>query len=123
MAYPSISTASIASSRSNGLSASTITAYSSANSLVLLASMAAAWGPCWPSRHQALQSATLELVRTTVDIDPDIIQVVRTLARDRKQTMGRTLSDLARLGLYGSQVTRAEYPANYQIRKERHPAC
>jgi hypothetical protein len=47
-------------------------------------------------------------VRTTVDLDPDIIQVVRTLARDRNQTMGRTLSELARLGLHSSQATQAE---------------
>src|SRR5207302_1465822 len=47
VAYPSISTSASASSRINGLSASTMIAYSSANSFVLLASIAAAWGPCW----------------------------------------------------------------------------
>jgi hypothetical protein len=38
-------------------------------------------------------------MRTTIDLDPDILQVAKALARDRDQSIGRVLSDLARRGL------------------------
>jgi hypothetical protein len=38
-------------------------------------------------------------VRTTVDLDADILQAARSLARSRRTTIGRVLSDLARNGL------------------------
>jgi hypothetical protein len=40
-------------------------------------------------------------MRTTVDLDADILQVAKALARDRDQSLGRVLSDLARRGLRG----------------------
>jgi hypothetical protein len=38
-------------------------------------------------------------MRTTVDLDPDVLQAARSLARSRRTTLGRVLSDLARSGL------------------------
>ncbi len=38
-------------------------------------------------------------MRTTVDLDADILRVAKDLARDRDQSLGRVLSDLARRGL------------------------
>ena len=40
-------------------------------------------------------------MRTTLDLDPDILQVAKALAHDRDQSIGRVLSDLARQGLRG----------------------
>ena len=38
-------------------------------------------------------------VRTTLDIDPDILQAAKELAASRRTTAGRVLSDLARKAL------------------------
>jgi hypothetical protein len=38
-------------------------------------------------------------MRTTVDIDDDVLQAAKELAANRRSTMGRVLSDLARKGL------------------------
>ncbi|MGA3187324.1 MAG: hypothetical protein ABSF22_09450 [Bryobacteraceae bacterium] len=38
-------------------------------------------------------------MRTTVDLDEDILRVVKDLARESEQSMGRVLSELARRGL------------------------
>jgi hypothetical protein len=38
-------------------------------------------------------------MRTTVDLDPDVLQAARSLARSRRTSLGRVLSDLARSGL------------------------
>ena len=38
-------------------------------------------------------------MRTTLDIDDDILQVVKDLARERRQSLGKTLSALARQSL------------------------
>lgn len=38
-------------------------------------------------------------MRTTVDLDEDILRVARHLAQERAQSLGRVLSDLARQGL------------------------
>jgi hypothetical protein len=38
-------------------------------------------------------------VRTTLNIDDDVLQAARELARDRRETTGNVLSDLARLAL------------------------
>jgi hypothetical protein len=46
-------------------------------------------------------------MRTTVDLDPDILQVAKALARDRDQSIGRVLSDLARQGLKGPSNSRS----------------
>lgn len=38
-------------------------------------------------------------VRTTVDLDEDLLRVAKDLAREREQSLGRVLSDLAKRGL------------------------
>lgn len=38
-------------------------------------------------------------MRTTVDLDEDILRVAKDLARDSDQSLGRVLSDLVRRGL------------------------
>jgi hypothetical protein len=38
-------------------------------------------------------------MRTTVDLDEDVLRVAKDLARDRDHSLGRVLSDLARRGL------------------------
>ena len=38
-------------------------------------------------------------MRTTVDLDEDVLRVAKDLARESEQSLGRVLSDLARRGL------------------------
>ena len=38
-------------------------------------------------------------MRTTVDLDEDILRAAKDLAHERTQSLGRVLSDLARSGL------------------------
>jgi len=38
-------------------------------------------------------------MRTTVDLDEDILRTAKALARENEQSLGRVLSDLARRGL------------------------
>ncbi len=38
-------------------------------------------------------------MRTTLDLDDDIVEIARQLARQRSSTIGKMVSDLARLGL------------------------
>jgi hypothetical protein len=38
-------------------------------------------------------------MRTTVDLDEDVLRVAKDLARERDQALGRVLSDLARRAL------------------------
>ena len=39
-------------------------------------------------------------MRTTVDLDEDILRVAKDLASESKRSLGRVLSDLARAGLH-----------------------
>jgi hypothetical protein len=38
-------------------------------------------------------------VRTTIDLDEDILEVARSLAAHQKQSIGRVISEMARKGL------------------------
>ena len=38
-------------------------------------------------------------MRTTIDLDEDILRTAKDLAQERSQSLGRVLSDLARRGL------------------------
>jgi hypothetical protein len=51
-------------------------------------------------------------VRTTLDIDDDVLQAARELAQNRRQTAGRVISDLARQALTpgGRQTVRNGVP-------------
>ena len=41
-------------------------------------------------------------MRTTVDLDEDVLRVAKHLAQEREETLGRVLSDLIRQGLQPS---------------------
>jgi len=41
-------------------------------------------------------------VRTTIDLDEDILRAAKDLAEERSQSLGRVLSELARKGLQPS---------------------
>jgi hypothetical protein len=45
-------------------------------------------------------------MRTTLDLDPDILQAAKELAALRKSTAGKVLSELARRGLEAPRQTR-----------------
>ncbi len=38
-------------------------------------------------------------MRTTIDLDDDVLRMARDLAQERAESLGRVLSDLARQGL------------------------
>ena len=38
-------------------------------------------------------------MRTTVDLDEDVLRVIKQLAREREQSLGHVLSDVVRQGL------------------------
>jgi hypothetical protein len=38
-------------------------------------------------------------MRTTIDLDADVLQAARSLARARRRSLGKVVSDLARQGL------------------------
>jgi hypothetical protein len=44
------------------------------------------------------------VVRTTVDIDPDVLQIARSIAQQRKQSLGKVISDGFRKSLQGPQT-------------------
>ncbi|MBK9658007.1 MAG: antitoxin [Rhodanobacteraceae bacterium] len=52
-------------------------------------------------------------MRTTLDIDDDVLLAAKDLARRQRKTAGEVLSDLARLGLQGGQRGVAEAAARY----------
>jgi hypothetical protein len=49
-------------------------------------------------------------MRTTLDIDDDVLRAARELARRQKKTAGRVISELARRALAASPVDRAKDP-------------
>lgn len=51
-------------------------------------------------------------MRTTVDLDEDILRVAKSLARESEKSLGRVISDLARRGLAPSETprTRSKIP-------------
>ena len=47
----------------------------------------------------------LPSMRTTVDLDEDILRVAKDLAQEREQSLGRVLSDLVRRSLQPAKIT------------------
>jgi len=47
-------------------------------------------------------------MRTTVNLDDDVVRAARSLARERGRSLGEVLSDLARRGLEPSSELRYE---------------
>lgn len=50
-------------------------------------------------------------MRTTVDLDEDILRISKDLAEERSQSLGRILSDLARRGLEPQRAASEKAPA------------
>ena len=46
-------------------------------------------------------------MRTTLDLDEDILRVAKPMARARDTSIGRIVSELARKGLYSTRATGA----------------
>ena len=59
-------------------------------------------------------------MRTTLDIDEDILAVVKDLAANRGSTAGKVLSDLARKGLEPSEPV---YPNGIRLLPPRGPGA
>jgi hypothetical protein len=55
-------------------------------------------------------------MRTTLDIDADILETAKEIARKEKRTAGAVISDLARRGFYGMEQLVAESSETYQTR-------
>lgn len=64
-------------------------------------------------------------MRTTLTIDDDLLAAAKALARDRSESVGRVLSELARRGLNATTRIRpdragAEFPV-FQVSPEARP--
>jgi hypothetical protein len=53
--------------------------------------------------HQHIRCSTYSCMRTTLDIDDDVLAATKELARVERKTAGHVLSDLARKGLTSSR--------------------
>ena len=67
-------------------------------------------------RRGACLDIITHLMRTTLDIDPEILQAAKELGRQQNRTAGEVLSDLARAGL------RAAMAAPSSIGQEKPPS-
>jgi len=55
-------------------------------------------------------------MRTTLDIDDDVLAAAKELATGRKTTAGKVISDLARQALTGAlSETQAEYRGGFRL--------
>ena len=52
-------------------------------------------------------------MRTTLDIDPDVLQTAKEIARKEKRTAGAVISEFARRGFYGGDLSLSEESAGY----------
>jgi hypothetical protein len=60
-------------------------------------------------------------VRTTVDLDPEVLEAARSLARSQGRSLGRVLSDLARRGLAPrKEASRRGFPV-FRVSPETAP--
>ncbi len=50
-----------------------------------------------------------QVMRTTLDIDEDVLSAVKSLAQSEKRSAGKVLSELARKGLMPSVKTKRRY--------------
>ncbi len=60
-------------------------------------------------------------MRTTLDIDDDVLQAAKELARRERKTAGRMLSELARRGLNQAKETSSNAPAAKEVFLGFHP--
>ncbi len=59
-------------------------------------------------------------MRTTINLDDDVLRVARTLARERGDSLGAVLSDLARRGL--RPLAQTAYEGDFPVFKVREDA-
>jgi hypothetical protein len=52
-------------------------------------------------------------MRTTLDIDPDVLQTAKEIARKEKRTAGAVISEFARRGFYAGDLSVSEESAGY----------
>jgi hypothetical protein len=52
-------------------------------------------------------------MRTTIDIDTDVLQTAKEIARKEKRTAGQVISEFARRGFYGAESDVVESTASY----------
>ena len=52
-------------------------------------------------------------MRTTLDIDIDVLETAKEIARKEKKTAGAVISDLARRGFYGRESYVSDSPEHY----------
>lgn len=54
-------------------------------------------------------------MRTTLTIDDDLFQVARHLAREKSESIGKALSDLARLGLQATARAKGKTASGFPV--------
>jgi hypothetical protein len=64
-------------------------------------------------------------MRTTLTIDDDLLAAAKTLARDRAESVGKTISELARRGLnatprVGGTRSKSQFPV-FTVPRNAHP--
>ncbi len=52
-------------------------------------------------------------MRTTIDIDKDILETAKEIAKKEKKSAGAVISELARRGFYARQSSAEEQPERY----------
>jgi hypothetical protein len=55
-------------------------------------------------------------MRTTLDIDQDVLITAKEIARKEKKTAGQVISELARRGFYAPAPETAEEPPQYRTK-------
>ena len=53
-------------------------------------------------------------MRTILDIDPDVLQTAKEIARKEKGSAGAVISDFARRGFYGGALSVSETEESYR---------
>lgn len=52
-------------------------------------------------------------MRTTIDIDPDVLETAKDIARKERRSTGAVISDFARRGFYGADTSASEKQDSY----------
>ncbi len=60
----------------------------------------------WRISCTSISCTSISCVRTTLDLDEDVLMAVKERARRERRSAGKVMSDLAREGLVGQRVVR-----------------
>jgi hypothetical protein len=66
--------------------------------------------------------AMMRLMRTTLNIDDDIVEVARSLAAHRHHSIGKVISDMARRGLQSAGIEKKSESIRNGIRIIQRPS-